>query len=147
MPECEECGKHIPPRAAERIKRASGGRLLCRRCIFERAKSDRPVLVCKDCGEPIEPPILRRIARARRRRVRLPRLCRRCFLKRRDHIRDEPHQGDEKSLEVAEWECTHCGATLEPQEVQAIRANKVIQCEYCGKAVSRELFSGPADAS
>ncbi len=105
------------------------------------ARQGEAVLVCKDCGEPIEPPILRRILRARRRGITLPRLCRRCFLKQKGEIVDEPHQKAPGKLMVGEWECVNCGAALEPDEISEIRNGKVVKCEYCGRSVSREMFS------
>jgi DNA-directed RNA polymerase subunit RPC12/RpoP len=141
MAQCEECGKPIRPRVAQRIRKVTGGRLLCRSCMVKHTKNNQTVLVCRDCGEPIEPPILRRIARARRRGVTLPRLCRRCFLKKREPIRDAPDIRYEKDLKVGEWECANCGATLEPDEVREIRNGQVVQCEYCGKSISQEMFA------
>lgn len=140
MPQCEECGEQISFRAAQRIKTITGGRLLCRSCMIKQTKEDQPVFVCKDCGEPIEPQIARRIAGARRRGIRLPRLCRRCFLKRREPIRDAPDRRADLGLKVGEWECVNCGAALEPNEITEIKNGQVIQCEYCGKAISREMF-------
>jgi DNA-directed RNA polymerase subunit RPC12/RpoP len=141
MPQCEQCGKRIPPRAAQRLREISGGPLLCRACMMRGAREGEPVLVCKDCGEPIEPAILRRILRARRRGIRLPRLCRKCFLKRRETIVDEPHGEYSDKMKVGEWECTNCGAALEPEEISEIRQGRVVKCEYCGRSVSREMFT------
>lgn len=140
MPQCEECGKQILLRAAHRIEKITGGRLLCRSCMIKQMKKDQPVFVCKDCGEPIEPQIARRLARARRSGIRPPRLCRMCFLKRQEPIHDAPDRRVDWGLKVGEWECVNCGAALEPNEITEIKSGQVIQCEYCGKAISREMF-------
>ena len=50
---------------------------------------------------------------------------------------DEPMQ----MLDVDEWDCCNCAGPLEPDEVNDIRNNVVIECDYCGSAISRDQYT------
>ena len=99
-----------------------------------------PTMICRECGEPIEPQIIRRIIAARRRGRRVPQICKTCFLQRHPLL-PEKRLHRKVPLKVEEWECIGCGASLEPDEVNRIRAGEAIECEYCGSTISRELFT------
>ncbi|NWF94902.1 MAG: hypothetical protein HXY34_02045 [Candidatus Thorarchaeota archaeon] len=160
-PRCSQCGRPIPPQLAIRLKEAfDASPLLCRQCIIDNARRGKmPKLVCASCGKQIEPGIVRRILVARALGRRVPHLCRDCFLRRRrepslperrlhtgptDTVRDsvpaDTMTGSVPADTVQEWDCVKCGASLEPEEVDMIKSGKTIKCEYCGSALTRELF-------
>jgi DNA-directed RNA polymerase subunit RPC12/RpoP len=140
VPQCSICGKQMRPRIAARIRRFTGGSLVCRNCATKpRASPDPPRAVCNSCGERIEPKIMRRIMRARSRGRNPPMMCRKCFLKHRQDISHVQHSKTE-SLDVSEWDCTKCSAPLEPEEVYEIRGGQAVECEYCGSTITLDLF-------
>lgn len=140
MPQCSVCGKEMRPRIAARIRRMTGGTIVCRNCALKaRDRKDPPQHICKSCGGKIEPGILRRIIRARSRGRRAPMMCRNCFLTRRqEKFPTPPSKSD--PLDVDEWECVKCGGPLEPEEVNDIKRGQSVSCEYCGSTVTIDLF-------
>jgi hypothetical protein len=118
----------------------TGGPIVCRNCALKaRDRKDPPQPVCKACGEKIEPGIFRRIMRARKRGRKAPMMCRKCFLKRREE-RFPSSPSKSESLNLDEWECVKCGASLEPDEVNDIKGGQSVGCEYCGTTITIDLF-------
>ncbi len=140
MPQCSICGKQMRPRIAQRVRRFTGGPLICRECaVRPGAEIDRPQPICNSCGERIEPGIFRRIMRAKSGGRRAPMMCRKCFLKHHQDMAPVPHRKTE-SLDVSEWECAKCSAPLEPEEVNEIKGGQAVECEYCGSTITLDLF-------
>ncbi|RDE15573.1 MAG: hypothetical protein C4K49_06035 [Candidatus Thorarchaeota archaeon] len=143
MDKCSVCGKPISPAFAERLRSVSaGGLLMCRACAMKKIRSgDMPSLQCKRCDGPIEPEIMRRIIAARRRGIPAPMLCRNCYLtvRSRSGIPEKRLHGG-APLEVEEWACVKCGASLEPEEVDVIKHGQSIECPYCGSTITLDLF-------
>jgi len=140
MVQCSVCGKQMRPRITARIRRMTGGPIVCRSCALEAEdRKDPPKSVCEVCGEKIERRILQRILRARARGRKPPMMCRNCFLKQRQQRFPTPPSKSE-SLDVSEWECVKCGASLEPEEVNEIKRGQSIDCEYCGSTITIDLF-------
>ncbi len=54
---------------------------------------------------------------------------------------DDDDDEDMPMLDVDEWECFTCAGPLEPDEVNDIRQNKVVECEYCGHVITRDQFA------
>jgi hypothetical protein len=143
---------------------------ICRRCVLDKAESgELKRLHCRDCNRDIEPGIVKRILRARKWGRIVPLLCKNCFTKRRPRRRRKqpplpPPEappvvypvvyttGDTTSsvadddddepipLDVDEWECMTCAAPLEPDEVNDIRYNRVVECEYCGSSCTADQY-------
>lgn len=140
MPQCSVCGKQMRPRIAARIRRMTGGPIVCRECALKaHARKDPPKPVCQSCGEKIEARIFRRIMRARSRGRMAPLLCKNCFLKRQPSQFPTPPVREEY-LDVEDWDCFKCGAPLEPEEVNGIKNGQAISCEYCGATITKDLF-------
>ncbi len=143
---------------------------LCRRCVLDKAESgELRRLHCRDCNKDIEPNIVQRILRARKRGRIVPLICKDCFVKRRGgreaplrtpvvsgdtrvevryverEVTAQPEQLTSRApeiidLDVEEWECMTCAAPLEPDEVNEIRKNNVVRCEYCGCSISADQY-------
>jgi DNA-directed RNA polymerase subunit RPC12/RpoP len=141
MARCSVCGKRVPPMAARRQRRMTGGPVMCRACRMKRIREEGvPAMVCKDCGKSIEPQIIGRILRARKRGRKAPKLCKSCFMKRRPREGVPRRLHTEESLKVDEWDCSNCGANLEPDEVNEIKEGTTVECVYCGNALTIDLF-------
>jgi DNA-directed RNA polymerase subunit RPC12/RpoP len=59
----------------------------------------------------------------------------------RDSVDDSNDDDSAVVLDVNEWACTVCAAPLEVDEVEQIKNNKVIECEYCGSSISKDQFT------
>ena len=128
---CRDCNKDIEPGLVRRILRArKWGRilpLLCKSCFVRRrprARRQQPPL-----PPPEAPPVSYPVVYSSGDTMHT------------SSPAEEDDNDDMPMLNVDEWECITCAGPLEPEEVNAIRNNQVIECAYCGCSLSRDQFS------
>jgi len=79
---CSLCDVPIRPDEARKIRRETGGRLICRKCMTEKGISKKTsTLLCDRCESPLSGERIRIINQARERGESPPRLCEECVSK------------------------------------------------------------------
>ncbi|TFG14364.1 hypothetical protein EU537_04065 [Candidatus Thorarchaeota archaeon] len=79
---CSLCGSPIRQDEARKIRRETGGGLICRKCMAEKGipKKSSPLL-CERCESPLTKERIRIINRAREMGESPPRICEECASK------------------------------------------------------------------